>query len=117
MQQADGRAVLIGNRLDSLGIPSVLADDAQAIRLAVSHLRAHGRREIALVADDPGLSNARVQIAAWRSCLAGEFPPDVLDKRLVTVGTPRFGCRTQHAYDPAASSRGGTRRGDGLPLY
>src|SRR5687768_10648233 len=51
VQQVDGRAVLIGNRMDNLGVPSVLADDTQAIGMAVQHLREHGHARIGMLCD------------------------------------------------------------------
>lgn len=101
MQRAQGHAVLIGNRLDGMGVPSVLADDAQAIRLAVGHLHRAGHQKIALVSDHPHHAIDRVQIAAWRSCLSGiereighSVPQD-----LIVIGTPRHECVTQYAFE------------------
>lgn len=98
MQKAGGRAVLIGNRLDSVGVPSVLADDTQAIRLAVARLKSAGHRRIALLSDHPDHAIDRVQIAAWRSCFAGEASQNELDARLIIVNTPRFESSAEHAY-------------------
>jgi LacI family transcriptional regulator len=90
--------VLIGNRLDSVGVPSVLADDAQAIRLAVEYLRAAGHEKIALVSDDPDHANDRVQIAAWRSCFAGMLKTEEIERRLIVVSTPDYESLMQHTY-------------------
>ena len=92
MQKAQGRAVLLGNRLDSLGVPSVLADDAQGIRLAMNYLHQQGHREIALITDDPLHPIARVQIAAWRSFFEGRAPAE---NRLIVVQTPRHDSQAQ----------------------
>jgi len=98
MQRAQGRAILIGNRLDSLGVPSVLADDAQAIRLAVEHLKSAGHRAIALLSDRPDHAVDRVQIAAWRSCFLGEWNSRELEKRLIVANTPLFEHQPDYAY-------------------
>ena len=84
LQAAKGRAVLIGNRMDEEGVPSVLADDAQAIRLAMRHLQSAGHSHIALVSDHPSHAVDRVQIGAWRAALAPDAPQD-----LIVVDTPR----------------------------
>lgn len=101
MQGANGRAVLIGNRLDGVGVPSVLADDAQAIRLAVRCLRDAGHEEIALVSSHPTHAIDRVQIATWRSCL-GTIEKEMghpVPQNLIVVDTPRHECETQFTYD------------------
>lgn len=101
MQRAQGRAVLLGNRLDNVGVPSVLADDSQVIRLAVQHLQHAGHRNIALISDHPRHPIDRVQIATWRSCLksiereTGIAPP----QDLITIGTPRHECVTQYTFE------------------
>lgn len=101
MQKAAGRAVLIGNRLDGVGVPSVLADDAQAIRVAVTHLREQGHSSIALVSDHPDYAVDRVQIAAWRACFPKESAK-TLDRRLILARTPRYGSQPDCAYQAIA---------------
>jgi DNA-binding LacI/PurR family transcriptional regulator len=98
VQQANGRAVLIGNRMDNLGVPSVLADDTQAIGMAVQHLRQHGHERIGMLCDYINHPVTSVQVAKWRSCFAAQCPPDELDRRLIVVETPRFECPTENAY-------------------
>jgi GntR family transcriptional regulator, arabinose operon transcriptional repressor len=98
VQQVNGRAVLIGNRMDNLGVPSVLADDTQAIGLAVQHLRQHGHERIGMLCDYINQPVTSVQVAKWRSCFAADCPPEELDRRLIVVETPRFECPTQNAY-------------------
>lgn len=99
MQKAAGRAVLIGNRLDGAGVPSVLADDAQAIRLAVGRLKEARHEAIALLSNHPEHAIDRVQIAAWRSCFAGRIKSRELERRLITVNTPRFECSARYVYE------------------
>ncbi|BCM91749.1 arabinose metabolism transcriptional repressor [Abditibacteriota bacterium] len=94
LKAAEGRAVLIGNRLDNEGVPSVLADDSQAIRLAVHHLQDAGHIHIALVSDHPNHAVDRVQIGAWRAALAHEAPQD-----LIVVNTPRHESATEQTME------------------
>jgi DNA-binding LacI/PurR family transcriptional regulator len=98
VQQVNGRAVLIGNRMDNLGVPSVLADDTQAIGMAVRHLRDRGHTRIGMLCDYTNHPVTSVQVAKWRSCFAAEVAPEELDRRLLVVDTPRFECPTQYAY-------------------
>jgi DNA-binding LacI/PurR family transcriptional regulator len=98
VQQVAGRAVLIGNRMDNLGVPSVLADDTAAIGLAVQHLREHGHRRIGMLCDYTNHPVTSVQVAKWRSCFAAECAAAELDDRLIVVDTPRFACPTENAY-------------------
>ncbi|MDR3710901.1 MAG: LacI family DNA-binding transcriptional regulator [Capsulimonadaceae bacterium] len=94
MRRAQGRAVVIANVLDHLGIPSVVADDAQTMRLAVSHLQQSGHRRIALICDRPEHPVARIQVAAWRSSTA---PMDT-DRLLIAVRTPDHECMDLRTY-------------------
>ncbi|MBW3636485.1 MAG: LacI family transcriptional regulator [Armatimonadetes bacterium] len=101
MQRAEGHAVLLGNRLDGVGVPSVLADDAQAVRLAVQRLHQAGHQKIALVSDHPRYAIDRVQIATWRSYLK-TIERDVghtLPQDLIVIGTPRRECVTQYSFE------------------
>ncbi|RYX81773.1 GntR family transcriptional regulator [bacterium] len=90
MKAAEGRAVLLGNRLDHEGVPSVLADDTQAIRLAMRHLQEAGHTHIAMVSDHPNHAIDRVQIGAWRAALSAGTPQD-----LIVVDTPRHESATE----------------------
>lgn len=98
VQQVNGKAALIGNRMDNLGVPSVLADDTRAIGMAVEHLRANGHRRIGMLCDYTNQPVTSVQVAKWRSCFAAGVPEAELDRRLIVVDTPRFECPTQYAY-------------------
>jgi GntR family transcriptional regulator, arabinose operon transcriptional repressor len=98
VQQVNGRAVLIGNRMDNLGVPSVMADDTQAIGLAVQHLRDHGHTRIGMLCDYVNHPVTSVQVAKWRSCFADQCSARELDERLIVVDTPRFDCPTENAY-------------------
>jgi LacI family transcriptional regulator len=85
----NGRVVLLGNRLDEIGVPSVLCDDAHGMRLAIDHLRSFGHQKIAIVTEDPSGYVARVQLAAWRSCCAGASS-EKLDAQIIVAVAPRF---------------------------
>jgi DNA-binding LacI/PurR family transcriptional regulator len=98
VQKVSGRAVLIGNRMDNFGVPSVLADDTHAIGLAVQHLREHGHTRIGMLCDYINHPVTSVQVAKWRSCFAADCPAEELDRRLIACRTPRFECPTQNAY-------------------
>jgi len=98
MQKARGRAVLLGNRLDNLGVPSVLADDAQGIRLAMQHFTNAGHQEIAVVSDDPQHPIDRVQLAAWKAALPGKWSSERLQKRMIVVNTPRHDCQAEQTH-------------------
>lgn len=99
MQRAAGKTVLVANRLDSLGVPSVLADDAQSIRLATQHLLDRGHRAVAMVCNHPQHPIERVQIAAWQSLMASCVTAREIEKWTVVVDTPRFECPTRLTYE------------------
>ena len=91
LQQANGRAVVWGNRLDGLGLPSVVGNAAQEIRLAAGRLQAAGHGRIALLVDRPEHPVTEVHIDAWRQGLSqADLPSDAIDSLLITVDSPRF---------------------------
>lgn len=98
MQHADGRAVLIGNRMDDKGVPSVMGDDEYAVRLAAKHLKAAGHQRVALITSSREHMVARVQVATWKDAFAEEAD-DVLERRLIVLEVADFRCRIQSAYD------------------
>lgn len=99
MQRANGRAVLVSNRMDDYGVPSVLADDSQALRLAVSHLQEHGHHDIALLCDHATHPVARLQIAAWRAFCAEEFTRETLAHRLILVRSSNLDALARETYE------------------
>lgn len=98
MQHADGRAVLIGNRMDDKGVPSVMADDALAFDLAVKHLKAAGHRRVALISNNVEHVVGRVQIATWKAAFGEEAAASLQEKRLIIVNVEDFHSRAQSAY-------------------
>jgi DNA-binding LacI/PurR family transcriptional regulator len=85
LRRSNGRAILMFNRMDDLGVSSVLADDSHGLRLAVHHLQENGHRDIALLCDQPTHPVAHLQIAAWRTFCARTADADVLPQRLIRV--------------------------------
>lgn len=90
MVQANGRAVLIGNRFDNPTVPYVLADDKLAVEMAVEHLRRAGHENIAMVTTFPEHPVVKVQVAAWKACFEDQFPASVLERRLINVPMADF---------------------------
>jgi DNA-binding LacI/PurR family transcriptional regulator len=96
---AGGRAVVVGNRLDQVGVPSVLCDDAHGVRLAMEHLFGNGHERIAVLSQDPGGCIESTMVSAWRSCLVGRSTEEDLRRRLLTVNAPRFENSTPYAFE------------------
>jgi DNA-binding LacI/PurR family transcriptional regulator len=99
MSEANGRAVVVANRMDERGVPSVLADDTHALRLAVSHLRDQGHHQIALLCNHPTHPVTRVQIGAWRSNCGDAAAPGALAARLLAVLVKPYDCLSTAAYE------------------
>lgn len=95
IRRAKGRTVLIGGRLDEHGVPSVLADDARAVAMALQHLQRANHQRIALVCNHPKSRNEQVQIAAW----SASQNPQELKHLMIAANTPRFECASRFAYE------------------
>lgn len=65
---------VLANRLDQLGIPSVIGDDHHGIRLLTGRLHSLGHRRIALLHNNSGHPIENIQIAVWRSVTGGGSP-------------------------------------------
>lgn len=98
LQRAEGHAVVLGNRLDQSGVPSVMADDKRGITLAMEHLQSYGHREIAVISAHPDHRVDRVQIAAWRDAAPADWNEDHFARRTIVIGTPRHQSRADHLY-------------------
>lgn len=85
LRAAGGNVVLIGNRLSESNVASIMADDAQAMRLLIGHLQGAGHRNIALVSKRPQHTVDQHQIATWKACCAAYASPKELQQRLITV--------------------------------
>lgn len=100
LRKAADHAVVMSAPLSEIGVPSVLADDALAMRLAVRHLRAFGHRSIALVPGIPFVNPINpARIAALRALFAEENLSWTDEHNVVAVDVPRFGCRGEHTYE------------------
>ena len=80
--KAAATCVVVGNRLDDAGIASVLADDAQGVRMAVACLRALGHRKIGLISNHRNDPIDAVRRQTWREC-CHDATPAQLDTRLI----------------------------------
>lgn len=77
MQRAPELFVVLANRLDHLGIASVLCDDHKGIQLLVEHLQRAGHRRIALFRSSSQQSIEDVQCAVWRNALGDDYDPEL----------------------------------------
>lgn len=68
--------VVLANRLDQKGIPSIIGDDNHGIRMLTDHLHALGHIRIALLHNNSGHPIENIQIAVWRSAV-GEGSPEL----------------------------------------
>ena len=98
LQRAEGHAILLGNRLDHMGVPSILADDALGVTLAMEHLHSFGHREIAIVTSSPNHNVDRVQIAAWRAASPAVWKEEHFVRRTIISATPHHTNCDDHVY-------------------
>ena len=89
LMTAQGRVILIGNRLPASAATSIMADDARAIRLLMKHLQSAGHRKIAIISKQPTHTVDKVQIATWKACCAAYATPRELRNRLIHVEVRR----------------------------
>ena len=99
LQNAQGRAVVLGNRLDQLGVPSVMADDTRAITLAMEHLHSFGHRDIAIVSAHPDHRVDKVQIAAWRAASPKNWTEKDVERHLIRADKASHEHRAETVYD------------------
>lgn len=99
LEKAKGNVVLLGNQLPGSGMPSVMADDAQAIRLLMGHLQGAGHRAIGLVSNHPHHAVDQTQVATWRACCARDATPEELEHRLIVVNTKKHSLVAQPTFD------------------
>ncbi|MBL4700981.1 MAG: substrate-binding domain-containing protein, partial [Phycisphaeraceae bacterium] len=96
LQDAKGRAVLVGNRLDAMGISSIVADDAQGVRLAMKHLQSCGHEHIGVLSSNWGYAIDQIQIATWKSCMSGVSFCE--EDYVLSVEPSRFDSPLEQAY-------------------
>ncbi len=99
IQQASNRTVLVGNRLDGLGVPSVMMDDGHGVRMAIEHLREHGHTKIGLITSDATHLVSRIFHSVWQSECGAQVPEQIMEKRTLAVTLPRFECPALQAYE------------------
>lgn len=75
------KTVLLAERLDDLGVTSIVGDDLKGTALAIAHLKACGHRKIALVAGGESIDHSILQLihGEWKRQL--EFMMSVQDFR------------------------------------
>ena len=95
---ASDRSVVVGDRLDDLGVMSVMGHDSLAMQLAVDYLLGAGHRRIGLVMHHPHLRQARLRLASWRAAQQDTAPHAELLSRQVIVDIPEYGSQTESAY-------------------
>lgn len=99
IQQAGSRVVLVGNRLDGLGVPSVMMDDGHGVRMAINHLRENGHTRIGMITADPNHLVSRIFRSVWQSECSADCTPKIIDKRLLAISFSRFECPATQAYE------------------
>jgi DNA-binding LacI/PurR family transcriptional regulator len=99
MIHSDGRAVMIGNRFDDHGVPSVMADDRLAMQMAISHLKEAGHTRVGLCMSNPAHPVVALQIEAWKEGFAAQASARELDARLVEVPVEEFHSGTEASYE------------------
>mgnify|MGYP000707237242 CR=1 FL=1 len=88
VEEAAGRIVLIGTRMDHMGVHSVVGDDELGLRLAIDHLHGRGHERIGLVGsmvdDDHPLMELQVQ--HWRQgMMAAGLSRGTLGKHIIRL--------------------------------
>ena len=96
LKQATGRSVVVGTRMDGVGVASVVADEDLGFAMAIDHVKSAGHRAVGLVASARSM---RMHEAAWAD--AWKDNPDTAS-RVILVDTPRNGCDIEAAYVAAA---------------
>ena len=91
LSQTRGRAVLLGARMVGDEVPSVMADDAQVVRLMMGHLQEAGHRAIGFISKHPTHPIDRLRITTWKECSARDATPEELEQRLIVVDLAHAG--------------------------
>lgn len=98
MVEAGGKAVLLGNEVQSENIPCVLSDDATAMRMTLQHLQDKGHHNIALIAGHPESQVESIQVQAWKSGTSPGVDAPEMQRRLIAINPPLMTNSTEIAY-------------------
>ena len=77
MEKAPELFVVIANRLDHLGIPSVIGNDYAGINILMDFLQRQGHSRIGLLHNNSGHPIENIQIAVWRSRCPAALEPEL----------------------------------------
>lgn len=102
VRDAANRTVLIGARMDHIGVASIVGDDELGLRLAVDHLQNHGHQRIGLVGsiiqEDHPLMELQVQY--WRQAMmAAGLARDTMPKHIIRLDRVPAGGVAMSAYE------------------
>ena len=95
LRQTFHRAVLIGARMDTENVISIIGDDNYGIRMLIEHLREHGHSRIALLANNLKHPVEKSQVAIWRSLLEQDYDESLF----INAGVPSAGQPMDYAYN------------------
>lgn len=95
LRRAPELFVVISNRLDHLGIPSVIGDDYAGIRILIEYLRRFGHERIALIHNNSGHPIENIQIAVWKTA----FPNAHTSGLELRANVPAGRHPTEYAFD------------------
>ena len=88
LREAADRVVMIGFRLDHVGIASVVGDDPLGVRLALAHLHEHGHERIALVGSVVGEDHPtmELQVQLFRQAMTDQgLAGGTMDKHVIRL--------------------------------
>ena len=83
--EGQGRTVTIGSQLVGHDVPSVMADDVQAMRLSMECLREAGHESIGFITTNPRHPIEQSRIATWKLCCAPTMTPAQTERRLLAL--------------------------------
>ena len=83
IRAATGTVVLIANRLSDDSVPSIMGDDAQAMRLILERLQTLGHRNIGFISRHPNHPIEQLRYQQWRQACAQFAAPDEIARRYI----------------------------------
>ncbi|BBJ39275.1 LacI family transcriptional regulator [Streptomyces antimycoticus] len=84
LEQARLPLVFVDRTVDGFEVPSVTADNAQGVELAVAHLAEQGHTRIGYIGGPPSVSTGRARLSAFLESIARHHLDD--DPALITAG-------------------------------